>query len=233
MVECLLTTDIDMPGSRSYRSRDYIPEYMGQAWYADEKYRTPMRDRYRNQQNYANEMRRGAEQEMVRDAMRDTFTPKKGWGDFDEAFMDFFGDGEYHSGNIGGVDRNMDSGVMNEYMGMGDYGALGGSGRAMGEQMGAGNHRISKHGGLAPSSIYNMDPNYDKYMNKTVHYDQDANLWNMYMHPYDAERWGDYLPGSDEERKKLADRNRFRPGGAGGNASEMAGRIIDRIRRRF
>jgi len=162
----------------------------------------------------ADESRRGAPPPWLEEYFGMNFSGKMK-PELEQMFMDIFGDGSYHAGGVGGVDRKLDNGVMNEYMGMGDYGALGGRGSAMGEQMKRGNNEVSKAGGFAPSSIYNMDPNYEKYMNKTVRWDQDPNLWNMFMHPYDAERWGDYLPGSDRERGRLSDRNRHRAGGAG------------------
>lgn len=112
------------------------------------------------------------------------------------------------------------------------YYGIGDVGYNMGSMMGKGSNRVSKMGGLAPSAFYNMDPNYDKYMNKTVRWEQEPNLWQMYTHPYDTERWGDYLPGSREEREYLADRgsNRFSDRNIAG--TDAIQRVLDRMNQR-
>lgn len=120
----------------------------------------------------------------------------------EEMFMAMFGDGSFHSGGIGGVDRQMTGGQMREYQGIGD------AGYNMGRTM-TGGDRQSKQGGFAPSSIYNMDPNYEKYMTKSVDWDtNNPNAWRMYQSPYNSDRWGDYLPGSREERESVLDKAR-------------------------
>jgi len=122
----------------------------------------------------------------------------------EEMFMAMFGDGSFHSGGIGGVDRQFTGGQMREYQGIGDAGYNMGRGMTSGD-------RASKQGGFAPSSIYNMDPNYERYMTKSVDWDTNSpNAWRMYQSPYNADRWGDYLPGSREERMSVLEKARQR-----------------------
>jgi hypothetical protein len=135
----------------------------------------------------------------------------------EQAFLELYGDGKFHRGNIGGVDRQMRDGIMNEYQGIGDYGM------DLGGRWGTGRQQVPKFVGFTASDVYKVGgPEM-----KDVYWEQMPNLWNMYQSPYNAERWGDYLPGSDEERGRLQERANFR----GHERGELAREVSDRVRR--
>ena len=134
--------------------------------------------------------------------------------------MDLYGDGSFHRGAIGGVDRQYRDGVMNEYKGIGD------AGFDLGGRFKKGRNQVPSFVGFTASDIYTKGgPRM-----KDVYYDQLPNAWNMYQHPYDASRWGDYLPGSDEERAKGMGRAQSRGHNRGELASEIANRIARHTR---
>ena len=214
-----------MPGSTSYRSPSYqtyqspYSYARGESWFDADRYRTPMADRYAGRGDVPGSTRNNEMQQAAEDLWGMGFSGKMK-PEVEDIFMDIFGGGGFNSGGIGGVDRQYSGGTMNEYQGIGD------ANYDMGGRWKKGNNEVPSFTGFTASDVYTKGGP----RTKTVHFEQEPNLWNMYMHPYNVEKWGDYLPGSDEERDRYTNRNRMKFGGsiAGLGSSD---RIRDRVMR--
>ena len=114
----------------------------------------------------------------------------------------------------------------------------------MGEQFEAGNEMVSKQGGLAPSSVYTKDPNYERYMNMLVHWDNAPSARDIINHPYAPGQWGGnsfspvdsymgkgFYDSENTRRNQDAEfaRNRFSDRQIAG--SDAIRRAMDRIKR--
>lgn len=135
----------------------------------------------------------------------------------DVGYDDLYGGGDFVSGAIGGVDRQMTGGQVREYQGIGD------ANMDLGGRWGNRRQQVPHFVGLTASDVYTKGgPKM-----KDVYWDQEPNLWNMYQHPYDASRWGDYLPGSDEEGARLRSTGKYK----GHDYDQLALEIRNRILR--
>ena len=215
-----------MPGSTSYRSPSYqtyqspYSYARGESWFDADRYRTPMADRYAGRGDVPGSTRNNEAREAAKDHWGMNFSGKMK-PEAEEIFMDIFGGGDFNSGGIGGVDRQYSGGTMNEYQGIGD------ANFDMGGRWDKGNNEVPYFVGLTASDIHKEGgPKM-----KTVHFDQDPTLGQMWQHPYNVEKWGDYLPGSDEERQKTRKWDRFKTGGRMGGAETGMERILDRVQR--
>lgn len=92
----------------------------------------------------------------------------------EELFMSLYGDGKFHGGGIGGVDRQMSGGVMNEYSGF------------AGNDSPFGNRWLGKD---SPLSMAN---------GSNVSFRRDVSPYMMYKHPNDPNKWDEVEWGPRE-----------------------------------